>query len=57
MQTQPTSQVTQRNAQPTQCQPAATSEGRPSNATATIVRFPRPDYESELGCIADLGYN
>ncbi|MBI1906682.1 MAG: hypothetical protein HYS20_10675 [Rhodocyclales bacterium] len=57
MQTQTTTQTPQRNAQPTQFQPAASSERKPDSATATIVRFPRPDYETELGCIADLGYN
>lgn len=57
MQTQTTSPTPPRAMQPAQLPPVAASERKPGNATATIVRFPRPDYETELGCIADLGYN
>lgn len=57
MQTQPTSPTPPRAMQPAQRPPVAASERKPGNTTATIVRFPRPDYETELGCIADLGYN
>lgn len=57
MQAQTTIPAPQHNAQPAQLQHAATSERKPDNTTTKIVRFPRPDYDTELGCIADLGYN